>query len=136
MGIINWLIHRNMLNAANELAKWAFELFQSLRAAQPNIDDRETFRQMLDQRGRFPGGAADREKVLDRYGSSLHGLCYFIGLNSPLMKGMMISRCIQYTQYVDRALEKYGANPLPVSLKREYFEKLRLPVDAAEENRL
>lgn len=136
MRIINWLVHRNMRNAANELAKWAFELFQALRTAQPNIGERETFRQMLDQRGRFPGGDADREKVLDRYGSSIHGLCYFIGLNSSLMKDMMVSRCIQYTQYIDLALERYGVNPVSPALRREYFEKLRLPIEAVEENRL
>jgi hypothetical protein len=83
-----------------------------------------------------PGGDADREKVLDRYGSSLHGLCYFIGLNSSPMKGMMVSRCIQFTEYIDLALKEHGAKSLPVEMKKDYFEKLRLPVDAAEESRL
>ncbi len=85
---------------------------------------------MLDQKGKFPGREKARDIVLDRYGSSLNGLCYFLGLKSPLMKDMMISRCVQFTEYVDMELEKRGIGKLSDETKRKYFKTLKLPEDA------
>jgi hypothetical protein len=136
MGIINWLVHRNMRGQAEALAKWATDSYQSIRSQDPDLADRDVFREMLDQRGRFPGGDADREKVLDRYGSSLHGLCYYLGLNSQQMKGMMVSRCVQFTEYVDIELRKNGAGEIPIETKRRYFKTLGLPEEAASESHL
>jgi hypothetical protein len=130
MGIINWLMHRSMRARAENLAEWATHSFESVQRENPTIGQRDVFRIMLDRRVNFPGGEADREKVLDRYGSSLHGLCYYLGLNSPEMSKMMVSRCIQFTEYVDIALKDYGAAPLPPEEKKRYFQYLKLPEEA------
>ena len=129
MGIINWLMHRNMRGQAEALAKWATESYQSVRTQNSDLSDRDVFGKMLDQRGRFSGGEKDREMVLDRYGSSLHGLCYYIGLNSQDMKRMMVSRCVQFTDYVDIELEKYGFKKPSDEIKRRYFKTLGLPAN-------
>lgn len=129
MGIINWLMHRNMRRQAEALAKWATESYQSVRTQNSDLSDRDVFGKMLDQRARFPGSEKDRETVLDRYGSSLHGLCYYIGLNSQDMKRMMVSRCVQFTDYVDIELEKYGFKKPSDEIKRRYFKTLGLPAN-------
>lgn len=136
MGIINWLVHRSMKKWAEDIVVWATDSFQSLRNQYPDISDRDVFAMMLDQRGKFPGGDKDRDVVLDRYGSSLNGLCYFIGLNSRNMKGMMVSRCIQFTEYVDIALKKRGFSKPSDDTKRRYFKTLGLPEKAATESYL
>jgi len=132
MGIVNWLMHRSMKGHAEALAKWASESYQAVRTQNPELAERNVFRKMLDQRGRFPGGEKDREIVLDRYGSSLNGLCYYLGLNSQHMKGMMVSRCVQFTEYVDIELQKCGVERLSAETKQRYFKTLGLPESYAK----
>lgn len=130
MGIINWLMHRGIQGRAQELAEWAMESYKSVRSANADASERDVFKKMLNQRVKFPGGEQDLEKVLDRWGSSLHGLCYYLGLHSQEMKGMMVSRCIQFTEYVDLSLKERGAKPLPPELKKEYFRILHFPEES------
>lgn len=137
-------MHRSMRARAQNLAEWATHSFESVQRENPTIGQRDVFRIMLDRRVNFPGGEADetesirkflrdhREKVLDRYGSSLHGLCYYLGLNSPEMSEMMVSRCIQFTEYVDIALKDYRAAPLSPEEKKRYFQYLKLPEEAVD----
>lgn len=136
MGILNSLMHRTMRKHAEDLAQWAGETYQLLRKEHPNVPERDIFAKMLDQRGRFPGGDKDRDIVVDRYGSSLNGLCYFLGLNSQQMKEMMVSRCVQYTEYVDIALQKKGFEKPTDETKRLYFKTLGLPEDAVTQSHL
>lgn len=136
MGIINWLMHRNMRSEAEALVKWATDAYRSILAAHPELSERDVLGSMLDQRWRLPDGNKARDTVLDRYGSSIHGLCYFLGLNAQNMKGMMVSRCVQFTEYIDRELQKRGFAKPPDDVKRRYFTTLGLPEDAVTENYL
>lgn len=65
MGIINWLMHRNMRGHAQSIAKWAVESFEALRAQNPDIAQRDIFAKMLDKHMKFPGGDKEREVFLD-----------------------------------------------------------------------
>lgn len=134
MGMVNWLMHRNMKNQAEELAKWATDTYRAVRAQNPSLSEREVFGKMLDKRGNFSGGDEIRNKFLDRYGTSLHGFCYFLGINTLQIK--MVSRCIQFTQYVDLELEKCGFGKPPDDVRRGYFRTLGLPENAVTKNYL
>jgi hypothetical protein len=136
MGIINWIMHRSMRKWAEALVKWATDTYRSLRAQNPDLSDREIFAMMLDERGRFPGGDKDRDVILDRYGSSLNGLCYFLGLNAQKMKGMMVLRCVQFTEYVDLALQSHGFHKPTDETRQRYFKTLGLPETAVSESYL
>lgn len=136
MGIINWLMHRSMKNHAESLVKWATESYQLIHKNQPDLSERDVLRNMLDQRIRFPGGNTDREIILDRYGSSLNGLCYYLGLNSQRMKGTMVFRCVQYTEYIDIALQKKGFKKPADEIKKRYFQTLGLSENAVNESYL
>ncbi len=125
MGIVNWLVHRNMKRDAESLAKWAAAAYYQEVASKSCISDRERFGKMLVKRSiNFKAG---NEKFLDTYGDSLYGFCYCIGLNGSLMSGMMISRCVQYTQYIDEELDKYGFKMPSNEIRRGYFRALGLP---------
>lgn len=136
MGIVNWLVHRSITSAAEALVTWATDAYRSVRTAQPDLPEREVFGHMLDRRGRLPDGDKGRDTVLDRYGSSIHGLCYFLGLNAHPMKGMMVSRCLQFTEYVDLELRKRGFDGPADDVKRRYFRTLGLPENAVAESHL
>ena len=130
MGIINWMVQRNMESNASELAKWAATTYYQIVASKSCASEREIFRKMLEKRGvNFDAGSDIREKFLDRYGDSVHGFCYFLGLNSPLMKGMMVSRCVQYIQCMDKYLDKFGVNSPPNEVRSGYLKTLGIPDD-------
>lgn len=136
MGIINSLMHHSMANEAKNLVIWATESYNSIHAQYPELSDREIFEKALEQRGVFPGGTKDRDIVLDRYGSSLNGLCYYLGLNSQKMKGTMVFRCVQFTEYIDLEIEKRGFKKPSDNIKRGYFKTLGLPENAITETYL
>jgi len=136
MGFINSLMHRNMKKEAGRRATWAADYYKKIRDQFPDVTEREVFGKMLDSRFKFPDGAKAREVVLDRYGSSLNGLCYYIGLNSPTMKGTMVLRCLQFVEYVDIELQKRGFDKPSDDVKRGYFKTLDLPETAVNETRL
>lgn len=127
MGIVNWLMHHNMRGIIKSLVEWAVYSYEPLRFQFKDMPDREIFGKMLDNRVSFPGGESQRETVLDRYGSSINGLCYYLGLNSPEMKGMMVLRCLQFVEYVDIELHKRGFNKPSDDIKRSYFKTLGIP---------
>jgi len=133
-GNINQVMHENMKREAKNLTSWAVKSYKKIHNQHPKSRDGEIFRKMLDSRVKFPGGKKDREIILDRYGTSLYGLCYYLGLNSELMKGMMINRCLQFTEYIDIELDKHGIEKLPDSQKIQYFKTLGLPEDAVNKS--
>lgn len=136
MGITNWLMHRGMRRIAKKWVLWATESYQSLHAQYPNISDREIFKIALSQKIKFQNGEKDCDLILDRYGSSIYGLCYFLGLGCKSMKNSMIFRCVQFTEYVDYELEKRGFQKPSNDIKRGYFKLLDLPEDAVDEKYL
>jgi len=136
MGIINWLMHRNMRKQAEDWAEWSVTAFKQVCSKHPGLSDRELYGKTLDTRVQFPDGDSARSKVLDRYGSSLHGLCYYLGLNSESMKGALVSRCLQFIEYMDIELDKRKVPKLSRELKEQYFEFLKLPVDEIGKSRL
>ena len=72
MGVLNWLIHRQMRRHASILAEWAAHSYEGFREQYPDMSEREVLAKVLDSRVRFPGGAADRQLILDKYGSSIY----------------------------------------------------------------
>jgi hypothetical protein len=136
MGLLNWFMHRSIRRSAEQLVAWASETYTVLHAQNPGMAEREVFGKLLEQRFRFPGGDRDSNSALDKFGSSMHGICYYAGLNTAQMKGMMVIRCVQFTEYVDIELKKRGFNPPPLGVKRDYFEVLGLPEDALHESYL
>jgi len=54
-------------------------------------------------------------------------------LNSQSMKGTMVSRCIQFTEYIDFELKNRGFEKPANDIKKRYFRTLGLPENAVEE---
>jgi hypothetical protein len=50
------------------------------------------------------------------------------------MKGMMVSRCVQLTEYVDIELLKRGFQKPSDEIKQRYFKTLGLPETAVNES--
>ena len=97
---------------------------------------KDIFKIAIDNKVKYKNGEKARDLIIDRYGSSLNGLCYFLGLNSASMKGSMIFRCVQFTEYVDLELESRGFKKPSSDIKRGYFKLLDLPENAVNENYL
>ena len=129
-------MHRNMKSEANQLVLWATDTYKDLHAQYPAVSDQDIFKMVLDKRGRFADGEKGRDIIIDRYGSSIYGICYFLGLNSQLMKGTMVSRCIQFTEYIDIGLENNGFAKPSNDIKRGYFKFLKLPESAVDDKHL
>lgn len=134
MGLVNCMMHRNMQKVSEELATWAVETHRLVQSRNPGVSEAEVLGGMVDTRGQFGAGATAREKFLDTFGSSRHGLCYFLGLNKLQIR--MVSRSLQFIEYMDIALAKRGIVRPPDDLRRGYLKALGLPEDAVTEGRI
>jgi len=133
---VNNLMHEMMEKEATSVVGWVADAYKSSRVKYPECSDREIFKKVLGQRIAFPGGERDCNIVLDRYGTSINGICYYLGLNSQIMKDTMVSRCVQFTEYIDLELENRGFKKPADDIKRSYFKRLGLPEEAVSEKHL
>jgi len=134
MALANWMMRRGLKKAAAEIADWAVASYVTLHSQHPELQERELFGKMLDQRLNFPGGSDAREQALDVFGSSINGICYYCGLNTAYMKQMMVIRRVQFTEYVDIELENRGFTKPLKQTKEQYFKVLGLPEDGVRES--
>lgn len=125
-----------MKSEAKAVVDWTMQSFQLLKAQHADSVERDIFQKLLDLRGKFPRGDIDRDIVVDRYGTSINGICYYIGLNSGLMKKQMVSRGVQFTEYIDLELNRRGFEKPSNEIKKGYFKTLGLPESAVEESYL
>ncbi len=140
MGILNWMMHKNMRKVAEQCVKTAATTYSSLRVLNPNMSEQDLRAGVLDKLGNFPVESR-RQYVLATYGTSLHGICYAMGL-ATFGGGLIVSRCVQFTQYVDIEFERYndmefgraGFLPPATEMKRGYFKALKLPEYAVDKD--
>jgi hypothetical protein len=142
MGVLNWMMHRTMKSRAEEVVKSATTTYSALRAQNLHLAESELRARVLDALVVVESGK--RQHVLDTYGTSLHGIGYFMGIYTPPIRGMIVSRCIQFTQYVDLFFEscvdtefgRAGFTPPSREMKRGYFKALGFPEDAVDKDYL
>jgi len=132
MGIFNWLMHRSMRKEAIRLAKIVSQSYSESKQKKPNLSDKSILMEMaFDKEGLAHMPKKSRER-LEVCCETVQGFCYMMALDVGRMKGMMNFRSLQFTRYMDLALESFGLPPQTKEQKECILEAMDLCIDGWE----
>ena len=134
MRIINFFMHRMLKQEAADIVTLTLKEYNTFKVTTLLTKEEDILRQVFyniwgilseEDLKIFKEKTVQKIKICCE---SLHGICYLVGLDSPFGYDLQISRCLQFTYYIDMELERRGFPRLA------YHEKLRIlePLELAE----
>ena len=133
MGLNNFIVQKAMKHEAKRIATLVAESYPVIKAQNPNFSDLDVSIAMLcGGKHEFSKlSEASRKKVTECC-QSIQGACYFAGIELGKIKGFMVFRCLQFTQYMDRELEMKGFKSQSLESKKQALKALDLLVNGWE----
>ena len=116
MGIINWLMQRTMRNEANRLAKEVSKICSKAEHGKSNKYYAEFIKRNVFNEENMAIIAESSRRRIDVCCETVQGLCYMMALDVGKLKGLMNFRSLQFTYYMDKALEAKG---FPTQTKKQ-----------------
>ncbi len=132
MGIINWLMQRSMKKEAQRLAKEVTVLYPESKSKNPNASDTEIMKAMVFDNEKLAQISEISRKRIEICCETIQGFCYMIALDMGKLKGLMNFRSLQFTHYMDKALEAQGFPPQSKEQKERVLEAMELKIDGWE----
>ena len=133
MGLFNWLMQRQMRNEARRMAKEVASLYSESKARNPDKPEQEVIRNMAFDEDKMALIPQTSRKRLETCCETVHGFCYMMALDLGRFKGLMNLRSLQFTRYMDNALEAEGFPPQSKQQKERILEAMELRIDGWEE---
>ena len=132
MGIINWVIQRDLRSEARRWAKRVTPLYSESKSRNPNATEADVIKDMAfnmfnkEELARIPESSIRRIEICCE---TIQGFCYMMALDVGRLKGLMNLRSLQFTYYMDKALEAKGFPPQSKEQKERILEvmELRIP---------
>ena len=128
MGIINWIVLRSMLKEANRLAKVVGPLYLESKARNPDSPESEVIRRMFFEDEKFNKMPEPSKTHVATCSETIQGVCYMLVLDLGKFKGWMNLRSLQFTYYMDAALESQGFPRQTKEQKEKILETLGLRI--------
>ena len=129
MGFLNWIVQRSMLKEANKIAKECRKRYDESKAKNPNSAESEVIRKIYFDDEAFYEIPEHSRIRFEKCCETIQGFCYMEVLDLGKFKGWMISRSLQFTYYMDKALESQGFPPQTKEQKERILEvmEMRIP---------
>jgi len=132
MGIINWFMQRNMMKEAQRLAKEVAVLYPESKSRNPNASEMESIRAIAFDNEALANMSESTRKRVEICCESIQGFCYMIALDAGRLKGLMNFRALQFTHYMDKALEAQGFPAQSKEQKERVLKAMELKFDGWE----
>ena len=132
MGIINWFMQRSMKKEAERLAKMMVELYPKSKSNKPNASEMEVIRSIAYNDDAMSQMSDSTRKRVETCCESIQGLCYMLALDLGPLNGVLNFRALQFTYYMDKALEKIGFQSQSKAQKERILECMELKFEGWE----
>jgi hypothetical protein len=132
MGITNWLMQRSMEKEAQRLAKEVAALYPESKAKNLQASEMEIIRAMAFDTNKLAQISESSRKRIEICCETIQGFCYMMALDVGTLKGTMNFRALQFTHYMDKALETQGFPPQSKEQKERILEAMELKIDGWE----
>ena len=121
--MFTYLIKRQLKKDAERLAKTFSEKFPNLKNEDDKIVVQKTLMETFDK-NIIKDWTKEERDFLQICCKTPNGYCYMMGFNDGYKKKMMNIRSIEFTNYVDEALQKLGYRQQSLKQKRETVDVL------------
>ena len=132
MGLLNWLVQRDMKKEARRMAKEVARLYDASKSRNPNRPENEVVKGMVFDDNKVAVMPEISRKRMEICCETVQGFCYMMALDIGRLKDMMNFRSLQFTYYMDKALEERGFLPQSKEQKERILEAMELRVDGWE----
>ncbi len=132
MGLISWIMQRDMRGEARRIAKIVAEKYPLVKAQNPDDTETEVIRSVVFNEQKLLEIPEASRNHIDKCCASIEGLCYMIALDAGRMKGLMNFRSLQFTKHMDAELYSRGFKPQSRETKAAILEELGLLIDGWE----
>ena len=127
--ITTWFMLRVMKKEARRLAKEVTELYSESKSKNPSVSIIE----MAFDQDKLSSLPEDSRRRIETCCETIQGFCYMWALDYGALKGVMNFRSLQFTHYMDRALESQGFPPQSKAQKERILEAMGLKIDRWED---
>ena len=121
-----------MMREARRLAKEVPRLYDASKSKNPNRPEMEIVRGMVFDDTKVAAMPEQSRKRMEICCETVQGFCYMMALDVGHLKGIMNFRSLQFTYYMDKALEIQGFPPQSKAQKERILEAMDLRVDGWE----
>ncbi|WP_411814338.1 hypothetical protein [Dehalococcoides mccartyi] len=128
MGIINWIVQHSMRKEANRVAKECRRLYDASKVNNPDSTESELIRKINFNDEEFYNIPENSRIRFEKCCETIQGFCYMIVLDLGKFKGWMNFRSLQFTYYMDKALESQGFPPQTKEQKGKILEVMGLRI--------
>lgn len=125
-------MQRSMMKEAQRLAKEVAVLYPESKAKNPNASEMESIRAIAFDNEALAQIPDSSRKRIETCCETIQGFCYMIALDAGRLKGLMNFRSLQFTYYMDKALEAQGFPPQSKEQKERILEAMELRFDGWE----
>lgn len=128
----NWAIQRTMSKEADRLAKEVARSYPESKSRNPYATEAEVIRDMFFDEQAFARMPEASRKRVEVCCETIQGFCYMIALDVGKLKGFMNFRSLQFTYYMDKALQAQGFPPQSKQQKERILDTMNLRIDGWE----
>lgn len=125
----NWFMQRSMMKEARRLAKEVAELYPGSKSRNPNASEAEVIKDMAFNKEALARMPETSRKRLEICCETVQGFCYMMALDVGKLEGLMNFRSLQFTHYMDKALEAQGFSPQSKEQKERILDAMNLRID-------
>jgi len=128
MGIINWFMQRMLNKEARRIAKEIAVLYSDSKSKNPDASEAEVIKAMAFDEETLAGMSERIRKRVEICCETIQGFCYMLALDIGRLKKLINLRSLQFTYYMDRALEAKGFPPQSKEQKERILEAMELRI--------
>lgn len=132
MGLVNWVIQRDLRREARRWAETVAPLYVKKKTSMPNVKEADLILyiafDIFDKKelAHIPESAQRRIEICCE---TIQGLCYMMALDAGRLKGSMNLRSLQFTHYMDKELEARGFQRQSKKQKERILEAMELSIE-------
>ncbi len=133
MGLFNYLMQRSFRKEAKRLAKEVEKLYHESKSRLPNAPEHEVILGMAFDKEHLDRIPQQSKKRIEACRNTINGFCYMMALDFGKFKKLMNFRSLQFTAYMDQALEEIGFPRQSIEQKRNILSAMDLAIDGWEQ---
>ncbi len=128
----NRLIQEIMFREAKRVARINKKLYSKTKAKMKDATEQEIILNMAFDKNKLSKLSEESRKRIETCCKTINGYCYMMVLDVGRLKGFMIFRQLQFTKYMDWALEMKGFPKQTLKQKKEILEAMGLAFEGWE----
>lgn len=125
-------MQKKMLNEAKKLAEFVKKEYPASKERLVNATNQEIIIGMAFDKERLASLPDDSKKRIETCCKTVNGFCYMMALDTGVLKKLMNFRSLQFTSYMDKALDLGGFPKQSFQQKQEILKVMGLDIEGWE----